>query len=140
MGRKVLQAWGVRPPLNVPFSEQYPVIYKVVFSLLKRLPTRITLQEITRATIEETLFPTGSMSPIGKLRETHTKMAWGNINNKCLLNPHKDLAWQAVQECLPTRAFLKKRECTRSARGVHNAQERGVGVTKRLNIYFGNVS
>lgn len=83
--------------------------------LLKRFPTKITPQEITRATIEEILFPTVSMSLIGKLREIHTKLAWGNVNNKLLLNSHKDLAWQAAQECLPTRAFLKKRECTRSA-------------------------
>lgn len=90
----------------MPFSEQYPVIYKVVIRLLKRFPNKITSQEITRATIEEILFPTVSMSLIEKLREIHTKMAWGNVNNKFLLNCHKNLAWQAAQECLPTRAFL----------------------------------
>lgn len=112
----MLQAWGVGPPpLNVPFSEQYPAIYDVVIQSLKQFSTQITPREITRANLEEILFPTGSTSPIGKLREIHSKMAWGNVNNKLLLNSHKDLAWQAVHEVLPTRAFLKKRECTRSA-------------------------
>lgn len=35
---------------------------------------------------------------------------------KNLLNIHKDLAWQIVNQCLQTRAFLYKRNCTRSPR------------------------
>lgn len=52
---------------------------------------------------------------VGRLPENLCQIAWVNVNNKRLLNTHKDLAWQAILECLPTRAFLKARECTRSA-------------------------
>ncbi len=35
------------------------------------------------------------------------------MNDDFLFNPHKDIAWQAVLNGLPTRAFLKSRGCSR---------------------------
>ncbi len=35
------------------------------------------------------------------------------MNDDFLFNPHKDIACQAVLNCLPTRAFLKSRGCSR---------------------------
>ncbi len=35
------------------------------------------------------------------------------MNDEAKWYPHKDIAWQAVLNCLPTRAFLKSRGCSR---------------------------
>ena len=39
-----------------------------------------------------------------------------NVNNSTLTNNHKDLAWKIAHQCLPTRAFLERRNCTRNAK------------------------
>lgn len=117
VGHRVLAAWGKRPPLNVPYAENFPRIYGTVITGLRQNLAEIPSEKITRATIEKVLSPQRSrLAPVGTLIEDKCKRVWANVNNNILTNTHKDLAWQIAHQCLPTKAFLERRHCTRNAR------------------------
>lgn len=117
VGRSVLRAWGKRPSQNRPYAQTWPKMYDVVLSCLGKCAFQPRPDKLTRADMEQILSPQHSrLTPVGTLTEEHSTTVWSNVSNPLLLNKHKDLAWQIVHQCLPTRAFLERRGCTRSAK------------------------
>lgn len=117
VGRGVLRAWGKRPPQTIPYAQTWPKMYETVFSCLKKGASQVPYDKITRIEIEKVLSPLHSrLTPVGKLREEVSEIVWANVNHSILTNNHKDLAWQVIHQCLPTRAFLERRNCIRSAK------------------------
>ncbi len=116
VGRAVLRAWEKRPPQTIPYAQNWPKIYDTVFTCLKEGVPQLSHDKITRASVEQVLSPLHSrLTPVGTLIAEDSENVWFNVNNSILTNNHKDLAWQVVHQCLPTRAFLERRKCTRSA-------------------------
>lgn len=117
VGRGVLRAWEKRPPQTIPYAQTWPKMYDTVFSCLKKGVSQLSYDKITRIGIEQVLSPNHSrLTPVGTLIEEDSEIVWSNVNNSILTNNHKDLAWQVVHRCLPTRVFLERRKCTRSAK------------------------
>lgn len=117
VGRSVLRAWGIRPPQTIPYAQTWPKMYDIVLSCLKKGVSQLSFNKITRPNIEQVLCPFHSrLTPAGKQTEEDSVIVWSNVNNSMLTNNHKDLVWQVVHQCLPTRAFLEKRKCTSSAK------------------------
>lgn len=92
-------------------------IYNTFFSCLTNGVSQIPVDKISRTKLEQVLSPLHSrLTPVGKLNEEDCKMIWSNVNNSTLTNDHKDLAWKVAHQCLPTRAFLERRNCTNNAK------------------------
>ncbi len=102
-------------PQNTPYAETRPVMYNKMIQILKRTSwSNIQIGSLNRQLIEEKLSPSVfKMTPVGCLIESECIMVWRNVNDDFLFNSHKDIAWQAVLNYLPTRAFLKRRGCSR---------------------------
>ncbi len=115
VGRQVGRIWNKRMPQNTPYAETRPVMYNTIIQILKRTSwSNIQIGSLNRQLIEEKLSPAAfKMTPVGRLIESECIMVWRNVNDDFLFNSHKDIAWQAVLNCLPTRAFLKRRGCSR---------------------------
>lgn len=114
VGHKVLTSWGKRPTLKRPHADTCPSIYCMVLKSKVLGLTVIPHDKITRPKIEKCLSPQlQKLTPVGTLTEEKSKKVWSNVNSKFLTNLHKDLARQTVHECLPTKAFLERRHCSR---------------------------
>ncbi len=102
-------------PQNTPYAETRPVMYNKMIQILKRTSwSNIQIGSLNRQLIEEKLSPSVfKMTPVGCLIESECIMVWRNVNDDFLFNSHKDIAWQAVLNYLPTGAFLKRRGCSR---------------------------
>ena len=110
-GQRILNALGKRPPLNTPQAEEKPEMYMRALEIfistkIKKAPKNM----LGRATIEKELSPRqSSMVPVRSLIEEECIQVWKNVNSTYLLNPYKDLAWNIVHECLPTKSFQYRR-------------------------------
>lgn len=117
-GYKILTSMGRRPPLNTPRAETRPALYQRALDLWKA--TKLVdppIGKIKRLKVERGLAPQFyRMVPVGTMIEKNCSQVWKNVNCKFLLNHNKDLAWKAAQNCLPTKAFLKRRRCSRNAK------------------------
>ncbi|XP_077111155.1 uncharacterized protein LOC143767021 [Ranitomeya variabilis] len=49
------------------------------------------------------------VSPVSNFSWSRSKRVWRNVFGKFLANIHKDLAWMAARQCLPTRDFQHRR-------------------------------
>jgi exonuclease III len=117
IGQQVANAWGMRLSQNTPHAEYRPKMYEKVLPLLRKLKaSHIPIGKLNRATIQEMLYPgLERITPVGNLIESDCITVWKNVDNSFLFNSHKDIAWQVVHQCLPTRVFLKKRNCSKSS-------------------------
>lgn len=135
VGHIILKAWHQGINLNIPYSEKCPLIYETGIKAVKSGLHQIPLGEITRLKVEGKLLPLNRLTPVGKLVGDLPKRVWCNVNDRTLFNDHKDLAWQILHECLPTRTFLKKK----IVQETHCVQENIVVIKKLYSICFGNV-
>ena len=117
LGQMIAGKFGRRLPLNSPHAETRPVIYDTALSLFRTADlSRTAAHKVSRENIEKALSPrTMLMVPVGILIQTECTQVWKNVNSSFLLNIHKDVAWSTVHRCLPTRAFLHGRRCSRSS-------------------------
>ena len=116
-GRTISTTLGKRLPLGTPNAEIRPKLYVFAIKLFKstNLGTSVA-GKLSREAIEKSLAPqTTRLVPVGVLIEKECLQVWKNVNCQYLLNAHKDLAWSAVHDCLPTRAFLHRRRCSRTS-------------------------
>lgn len=116
VGQEIRRLWNKRTPQNIPHAEIRPAMYDRLLCLIKLGSwSNIPIANLNRSLIEGKLSPLLlKMTPVGKLIESECTKVWKNVNDDFLFNCHKDIAWQVVQNCLPTRVFLKKRNCTRT--------------------------
>ncbi|CAJ0934779.1 unnamed protein product [Ranitomeya imitator] len=49
------------------------------------------------------------VSPVSNFSWSRSKRVWRNVFGKFLANIHKDIAWMAAHQCLPTRDFQHRR-------------------------------
>ena len=116
VGHQVLRKVGLRPCLKRPHAEKRPLLYERVVTFVKSGKWR-DVGRVDRAFVESCLSPERSrLVTVGALAEASCLRVWRNVNSPFLLNADRDLAWQAVQRCLPTRDFLKRRGSSKSAR------------------------
>ena len=110
--------FGKRLPLDTPHAETRPEIYDKALALFRSAHLHgVAVDQVNRVTVEKALSPmTTRLVPVDTLIETECLQVWRNVNSPFLLNNHKDVAWSAVQNCLPTRAFLHGRRCSRSSK------------------------
>ncbi len=115
VGQHVSNAWKIRRPQNKPHAESRPNIYEKVLSLLRKVrASDIPIEKINRAMVQNIFCPElQRISPVGKLIEDDCILVWKNVSNMFLFNSHKDMAWQVVHQSLPTRLFLKRRNCSK---------------------------
>ena len=118
LGRNIAQHFGKRLPLDTPHAETRPLIYDKALLLFQSANLRTAAADkISREMVEKGLSPqTTTMVPVGTLIATECAQVWKNVNASFLLNVHKDVAWSTVQGCVPTRAFLHRRRCSRSSK------------------------
>ncbi|MGL5599123.1 MAG: reverse transcriptase domain-containing protein, partial [Aeromonas sp.] len=116
VGRQILRVWGMRIPQNTPYAEHRPAIYDRALSLLGKIKlTDPCIDRLNRVVVEGNLtLELTKIIPIGKFVESDCIMIWRNVNDSFLSNSHKDIAWQTVHQCLPTRIFLDRRNCSRT--------------------------
>lgn len=122
VGETILRRLGSKVPLCIPHAENRPTIYDKALMLFKTAKLNGTIDcKISRKEVEENLSPrTTRLVSVGILTENQCIRVWQNVNSKFLLNEHKDLAWKIVQNCIPTRAFLKKRRTKNSICPMRN--------------------
>ncbi|KAM4045420.1 uncharacterized protein ACNLHF_009252 [Anomaloglossus baeobatrachus] len=56
------------------------------------------------------------MEDVANFSPSRCRLIWNNVSCPALSNTQKDLAWQIVHQCLPTRAFQHRRGLVASAR------------------------
>ena len=117
VGRTIATRLGKRLPLNAPHAETRPKLYGQALKLFKSaFVGRTSVDRVTRDSVEKSLSPQlHRLAPVGTLIESECIKVWKNVNSQYLLNSHKDVAWSAVHNCIPTRAFLHRRRCSRSS-------------------------
>ena len=118
VGHMVTRKFGKRLPLNTPYAETRPELYEKANNLIKAAKfENNVVGKVNRVLVEKSLSPqTARLVPVGVLIENECVQVWKNVNCKILLNVHKDLAWSSVHNCLPTRAFLHRRGCSRNSK------------------------
>ena len=118
VGQIISSRLGKRLPLDSPHAENRPELYGKAIKLFgSAFPARTLVSKVDRCTVEEKLSPqTHRLVPVGVLIESECIQVWNNVNSQYLLNMQKDVAWSAVHGCLPTRAFLHRRRCSRSSK------------------------
>ena len=117
-GQTISSRLGKRLPLNTPHAESRPELYEKAITLCKAaFAGGTSINKVNRVMVEKNLSPqTNRLVPVGILIGTECAQVWRNVNMRYLLNGHKDVAWSAVHNCLPTRAFLHARRCSRSSK------------------------
>ena len=118
VGQNIAPHFGKRLPQDTPHAESRPKIYDKAMILFQSAHLGGTsVDKISRELVEKGLSPqTTRMVPVRSLIATDCSQVWKNVNASFLQNGHKDVAWSTVHSCLPTRAFLHGRRCSRSSK------------------------
>ncbi|KAI7809157.1 hypothetical protein IRJ41_000843 [Triplophysa rosa] len=97
--------------LRTPVSFNLPKQYNFIKKFLKKYS--LEDQEVKVLTNHKSLVSLvqdrEAVSPIPGLTLGEAKQVWRNVSHPALQNTHKDLAWMAAHEILPTRAVMHSR-------------------------------